>query len=223
MRAVNLLPRDLERTRSGDGRRLPLIAGVGGAAAVSAACAFLVLSASGAADERRADLALTESAIAAISSEDDSVAASGIVVQERADRVAALSAALSSRISVDRMFRELSYVLPEDAWLTGLIANAPKEADPAGTPGGAPAPASSGTAGVTIQGATFSHGSVARVLSRLAVLPSLENVRLTASARIQPQASQSSGAGATATKKPRKRRPLVTFTISADLRSGGRQ
>jgi Tfp pilus assembly protein PilN len=136
--------------------------------------------------------------------------------------VAALSAALSSRIPVDRVLRELSYVLPDDAWLTGLVANAPKEEDPAAAPqaGGARAPAGAGTAGVTIQGATFSHDSVARVLARLSLLPSLENVRLTASARIEPQSSAGGGDGKS---KPRKQRPLVTFTIAADLRSGAQR
>lgn len=220
MRAVNLLPRDAERTGSGDGRRLPLIVGAGGIAAVTAACALLVFSSSGAIDEQRAELALTESAIAALPGTDASSAASGIVSQERADRVAALSAALSSRIPVDRVLRELSYVLPADAWLTGLIANAPKEPDSAAAPSGTPPAASSGAAGVTIQGATFSHESVARVLGRLSVLPTLENVRLTASARIEPQTN--AGGDAKAKKEQKKPRPVVTFTIEADLRSGGR-
>lgn len=219
MRAVNLLPRDAERTGSGD-RRL-LIGACAGIAAVTVTSVFLAFSASGAADERRTELAFTEAAIAAVPSPDDSGATSGLVVQERADRVAALSAALSSRVAVDRVLRELSYVLPENAWLTGLIANAPKEASPSAAPAGTPPPASSGAAGVTIQGATFSHESVARVLGRLSVLPTLENVRLTASARIQPAASESSDQQAK--KKGKKQRPVVTFTISADLRSGGQQ
>jgi Tfp pilus assembly protein PilN len=219
MRAVNLLPRDAQRTGSGDGRRLPLLVVAGGIAAVTAVSALLAFSASGAAGDRRAELALTEAAIASIPAPDAPGAASGLVAQERADRVAALSAALSSRVPVDRVLRELSYVLPADAWLTGLIANAPIDAAPATAPGGPPAPTSSGVAGVTIQGATFSHESVARVLARLAVLPTLENVRLTASARIQP-ATTETGDQKTK-KKQKKQRAVVTFTISADLRSGG--
>jgi Tfp pilus assembly protein PilN len=217
MRAVNLLPRDAERAGAGSARRLPLAVAGGGVAVVTALCAFLFLSSSGAIDEKHAELALTKSAIAAIPKPGDQSAPSGVVVQERADRVAALSAALSSRIAVDRALRELSYVLPEDAWLTGLIANAPKDAAGA-APGSAPA-TSTAASGVTIQGATFSHESVARVLGRLAVLPSLENVHLAASALIQPQADEGEGQ---MTGSRKKQRPLVTFTIEADLRSGGR-
>lgn len=226
MRAVNLLPRDSERTRARAGGRLPLVAAAGGIVAVTALSALLVMSAGGAADERRAELALTESAIAAIPAADAPSATSGLVAQERADRVAALSAALSSRVAVDRVLRELSFVLPADAWLTGLIANAPTEAQPASAQAGAPAQASSSAAGVTIQGATFSHESVARVLARLSVLPTLENVRLTASARIQPQQGAAQQAKSASSAKDRKKkkqqqRPVVTFTIAADLRSGG--
>jgi Tfp pilus assembly protein PilN len=222
MRAVNLLPRDAERTRGGDGRRLPLVVGAGGAVLVTALFGFLVFSASSAADEQRAQLALTESSIAAIPRDDARGPASGLVVQERADRVAALSAALSSRVPVDRVLRELSFVLPADAWLTGLIANAPEDADPAAPAG---QQGSSSAAGVTIQGVTFSHESVARVLARLAVLPTLENVRLTASARIEPEVKQGSASqsGSEKGKKsaPKKQRAVVTFTIEADLRAGG--
>lgn len=218
MRAVNLLPRDAQRMGSGDGRRLPLLVVAGGIAAVTTVSALLAFSASGAAGDRRAELALTEAAIASVPTPDAPGATSGLVAQERADRVAALSAALSSRVAVDRVLRELSYVLPADAWLTGLIANAPVDAGPAAAPGGPSTPTSSGVAGVTIQGATFSHESVARVLARLSVLPTLENVRLTASARVQPAANESGDQKAT---KQKKQRAVVTFTISADLRSGG--
>jgi len=69
---------------------------------------------------------------------------------------------------------------------------------------------------VTIQGATYSHESVARVLARLSVIPSLENIRLTASARVEPQADATAGA-----KKTRKKqRTVVTFSVAATLRTG---
>jgi hypothetical protein len=69
---------------------------------------------------------------------------------------------------------------------------------------------------VTIQGATYSHQSVARVLARLSVIPSLESIRLTASARVEPQADETEGAK----KTKRKGKPVVTFTVAATLRTG---
>jgi len=216
MRAVNLLPRDAERTRS-VGARIPLLSAAGGVAAVTAAAVVLSFSAAGAAGERRAELAAVEAAIDLLPGDERPAVSQAVLVQERTDRVAALASALSTRISFDRLFRELSFVLPEDAWLTGIVASAPVSTAPKGaTPAGARA-ASPATQGVTIQGATYSHQSVARVLARLAVIPSLENVRLTASARVEPEADK---AGAETTKRKEKEKVVVTFTIAATLRTG---
>ena len=125
---------------------------------------------------------------------------------------------MSTRVPVDRLLRELAYVLPEDAWLTGLTASAPTTAAPTGAPAGAAAPATS-VPNVTIQGATYSHQSVARVLARLAALPTLSDVRLTASARIEPAPAPE--AEGKKKKKVKKQKPVVTFTITASVRSGG--
>lgn len=228
MRAVNLLPRDEQRPRL-EGGRIPLIAAAGGVAAVTVGAVLLAFSASGTADERRAELAVVQAAIAQLPKAPDQAISQGTLVQERTDRVTALSAALSSRFAFDRLFREISYVIPKDAWLTGLRAVIPASAA-AGSTTGAPATASTGTEDVTIEGATYSHDSVARVLSRLSVVPSLENIRLTASARVvsQPTAAETSSSEKTYSKKSKKpkkakakKRAVVTFTISASLRSGG--
>lgn len=213
MRAVNLLPRDLERDSPRGGRAPVLVAG-GGIAAVTAAAVVLVMSASGSVADQRSQLASVEAVIARIPSTGQSAVASGTIVQERTDRVAALSAALTTRAPIDRLLRELALVLPEDAWLTGLTASAPASATSTGAPvsGGAVSPA--GAPGVTIQGATYSHRSVARVLARFAALPTLTDVRLTASARIE----QAAGDPKTKAMKPK---PVVTFTITASIRAAG--
>ncbi len=214
MRAVNLLPRDLERRR-GDSGRAPILVAAGGIAAVTAAAVLLFVSASGSLSDQRSQLESVESAIARIPKAGQSAVAPGTIAQERTDRVAALAAALSTRVPVDRLLRELGFVLPEDAWLTGLTASAPVAAAPAATPTGAPQ-SSSAVPAVTIQGATYSHRSVARVLARLAALPSLTDVRLTSSALVEPVAAE----GDTA-KKAKKQTPVVTFAITARIRSGG--
>ena len=216
MRAVNLLPRDAERHQS-EGARTPLFIAAGGIAAVTALAVVLSFSASGTANERRTELASIEDSIALVPSAATPVVSQAVLSQERTDRVSALAAALSSRVPFDRLFRELSFVLPEDAWLTGITATAPVNATPVGAPpGGTPPAASTSTQGVMIQGATYSHESVARVLARLAVIPSLEDVRLTASSRVEPQAATD---GAT-TKAKKKQKVFVTFSIAAALRTG---
>jgi Tfp pilus assembly protein PilN len=214
MRAVNLLPRDLERQR-GDGGRAPFLVAGGGIAAVTAAAVVLFMSASGSVSDQRSQLESVEAAIALIPDEGQPAVAAGTIAQERTNRVVALTAALSTRVPVDRLLRELAFVLPEDAWLTGLTASAPAVAAPVGSPG-ATTP-SSAVPGVTIQGATYSHQSVARVLARLAALPTLSDIRLTASARVEPAEAEGEAAKKVKKKKPR---PVVTFTITANARPG---
>jgi Tfp pilus assembly protein PilN len=226
MRAVNLLPRDEQRARL-EGARTPLLLAAAGVAAVTAGAVMLALSASGTADDRRAELAAVEAAIARLPKAQKSVLTQGVLLQERTDRTAALSAALSTRVSFDRVLREISYVLPEDTWLTGFEATGPATFAPAttSTPGTPTPPVSSALEGVTIEGATYSHESVARVLSRLSAIPSLENVRLAATARVEPQApevqlGEGQASKPKATKKKKKGKAVVTFTVSATLRTG---
>jgi Tfp pilus assembly protein PilN len=212
MRAVNLLPRDLESSRDFGGRT-PMLVAAGGIAAVTAAAVVLFMSASGSVSDQTSQVESLEAAIASVPSPNQPAVAPAGITQERADRVAAFSAALTYRVPLDRLLRELAYVLPEDAWLTGLTA--------AGSPSSAvaTAPAAATTVqGVTIQGATYSQASVARVLARFGAIPSLDHVRLTASARIVPAAPQP-GQKVSETKG-KKKRTVVTFTIAADLGSG---
>jgi Tfp pilus assembly protein PilN len=213
MRAVNLLPRDLERAGN-EGGRAPLLVAAGGIAAVTAAGVVLFMSASGSVSDRQTQLDSVEAAIARVPNTARPAVAAGAIAQERSDRVAALAAALTTRVPLDRLLRELAFVLPEDAWLTGLTASMPQAAATATVPPGTPAAPSTGTQ-VTIQGATYSHESVARVLARLAAIPSLDDVKLTASARAEPTVAQSGG------KAKTKHKTVVTFTIAANLLPAG--
>jgi hypothetical protein len=76
-------------------------------------------------------------------------------------------------------------------------------------PAGSTAPAASAPGSpptlVTIEGYTYSHDAVARLLTRLSVIPDLKNVWLQKSARTEL-------AG----------RAIVTFTILSDVRPGAK-
>lgn len=208
MRSVNLLPRDVQQARS-DGGRIPLLIVGGGLAAVTAASVVMFLSASGAVGDQRAQLDAVEEAIARIPTKESPAVAPGTIAKERSERTAAFSAALATRVPVDRLLRELAYVLPEDAWLTALSATVPVSS--AVVPA---TPSATALQGVSIVGATYSHTSVARVLSRLTAVPSLDDVRLTGSARVIIEAPTGTTSKKSVTKK------VVTFTISANLRLG---
>ena len=219
MRAVNLMPRDERGARLELGR-LPLIAAAGGVVLVTAASFFLATSASGSASDSKAELQAIEAAIARVPKGPGAAVNAGALAQERSSRVVALSAALTSRTAFDRVLREISLVLPANVWLTQLEASAPVPAVP--LPGAVPTPQTGATKGVTIQGATYSHDSVATVLARLAVVPSLTDVRLTSTALVEPQVEEESTSGKKSRKKPRTRaKRFVTFLVSASVRTGG--
>lgn len=194
MRAVNLLPRE-EPTKSFAATRGVVFGAVGGVALVSVVLGSMTMSAGGAVSDKHAELDALRAQIAAIPRvPEQDVTEDAALTAEKGARVGALSAALTSRIAWDRMLRQVSLVLPEDVWLTQLTATAPSGA-----------PTSTKTApGFTVNGSTYSQNGVARFLSRLAVLPDLENVRL--------QSSQSALVA---------NRELVQFTILADVRAPG--
>src|SRR5207302_1855712 len=91
---------------------------------------------------------------------------------EHSARVTALAAAMTSRVAWDRIFREFSLVLPDDVWLTTLTAHSPASS----VTGSGALPTQ-----FAITGRTYSHDGVARLLSRLQVVPDLLNVTLVSS------------------------------------------
>jgi Tfp pilus assembly protein PilN len=212
MRAVNLLPADESRTQV-EGARTVLFLALGGLVAVTALTGFLAVSASSSASDAEAELQAVEAAIATVPKAPRPVVSQDVLSQERTDRVAALAAALSSRVAFDRILRDVSRVLPEDAWLTAVTGATPS--GEAAAPGAAPAAGE----GLSISGATYTHASVAQVLSRLAVLPSLDNVALESSSLVEPEAPTATDDKKKA-KKPKGKR-IVTFTIASTVRTGG--
>jgi Tfp pilus assembly protein PilN len=193
MRAVNLLPRDDKRQRRQPGA--VLLTAVLGGVLVTAVLAGLFLMTSSTVSERQSDVDALRAELAAIPPAPKAPVDSSGLETEKSQRVVVLGKALASRVAWDRILRELSLVLPEDIWLESLAANAP---DPNFVPApGAEAP----KGGVTITGYSYSHDGVARLLSRLSVLPQLDRPAL----------------GSSAVDKS-KGRTIVKFTITSALR-----
>jgi Tfp pilus assembly protein PilN len=173
MRAVNLLPRDIQR--SGLKPTAPVLTGVVGAIVVTTAlCAgFLLQSAKVAEKRNELDAARAELALVPPPKAQQADTGAGFVAEE-AQRLVALQAAISGRVAWDRILREVSLVLPKDVWLASLALAAPKPGE-----------------GVTakqfaISGSAYSHEGVARLLSRIALIPDLANVQLGSSNVLTP-------------------------------------
>ena len=186
MKAVNLLPRAEARRSVKAGA--PVITGVVAAIVVTGVlCAgFLMTSATVAKKRDALDAAQAELALVPPPAPKQSGADATLAGEELA-RATALQAALNGRVAWDRILREISLVLPSDVWLSSMTLNAPGAGQ-----------------GLSLAGTTYSHDSVARLLSRLAVVPDLENIQL--------QHSQFARSG---------KHGLVSFTILAELRAPG--
>jgi Tfp pilus assembly protein PilN len=202
VRAINLLPKDVARRRQST--QWIVIGPVIGAVLLSAVLSFLFLSASGTVKDRRAELTSLQAELAAIPTPDASKQqAEATLAADKQARVAALNTALARRVAWDRVFREFSLVLPDDVWLKSVTAKAPVlSSGPAGPSTGAEG--SAVATGFLLDGYTYSHAAVARLLGRLAVVPDLHNVQL-----------QQSTLTTVGTSK------VVHFLIAADVRTPG--
>jgi Tfp pilus assembly protein PilN len=210
MRAVNLLPKDAERAA----RVAPnpaLLVGVGLFAAIFAVLFSMYFNA-------RQSLADQQDVVQELQAQVNAQKPKAKplrIQQELAGaeplRKAALSSALSYRLPWDVVLGQISRALPEDVSLVDLEAQAPTSPTTVSTPavssGGALS--GSGPGVLSINGYAASQEEVARVISRLSVLPALATVGLVSSQR-----GSSPTAGNTASS-------VVTFTIVATLRQPG--
>lgn len=193
MRAVNLLPRDEKRQRKQPGA--VLLTGVLGGVLVTALLAGLFLMTSTTVSDKQAEVDALRAELAAIPPAPKPTTDTSALETAKNERVALLGKALATRVAWDRVMRELSLVLPGDIWLESLAANGP---DPSVVPGpGQEAPKGQ----LTLTGYSYSHDGVARLLSRLSVVPELDRPTL----------------GSSVIDKT-KSRFVVKFTITATLR-----
>jgi Tfp pilus assembly protein PilN len=182
MRAVNLLPKDASGGRSlFTAKNAPMLAGVGVGllSAVTLSSGYLLTSSGlSDADLRLADAQAQLDALPKPKAEAAPVAPQ--LAAAKTARVAAVSGALGGRVMWDRLLSELSQVLPGDVWLTSLDLIAPDTSADVTT-----TTTTTGISGFDIKGTTYSHDSVARFLSRLALVPELADVELVSSTRAQ--------------------------------------
>lgn len=201
LRSVNLLPADV---RSGQRKRPGLLAVAAPIAAVVpiAALGVLLMQARGDVSDRQAALSGVQAQIAALP-EPTRPTIDPTIVGVQAERATALAGVLGTRVAWEGVLRDLSRVLPADISLTRMAARVPiAPAVPAAA--GTTAPTPTTPQAVEISGYTFDHPGVARLLTRLQVLPSLTNVQLQSASR-----------------EKIGKKPVVKFTVLADLSQPG--
>jgi Tfp pilus assembly protein PilN len=201
VRAVNLLPRDPAQKSTLKKEQVPFaVAGCLGLL-VTALVASQYLSQSGKVATERQNLQDLKTQLAALPAPPPPPTVEQTkLVGEQKTRLVALEAALKTRVAWDRVLRQFSLVLPDDVWLTQLSLRSPV------SPSTNLAPSTtSGPTGFTIEGSTYSHDAVARMLSRMSVVPDLTNVQLVSS-----------------TVSDVRGQKTVKFSIAADIRDAGK-
>jgi Tfp pilus assembly protein PilN len=197
MRAVNLLPRDTTQKSAVKKDQIPFVVGGCIGLVVTALIASQYLSQSGKVASERQTLQDLKAQLAALPAPPPGPTPQQTkLAGEQTTRLTALHAALQTRVAWDRVLRKFSLVLPDDVWLTQLSLKSPVSPATNAAPEGSGAPT-----GFTIEGSTYSHDAVARLLSRLSVVSDLTNVQLISSS-VEVIEGQS----------------IVKFNISADIR-----
>jgi hypothetical protein len=222
MRAVNLLPKDLQNAKSIRNEDPAVVVGsaLGVIVMISLASAFLVAHGNASSTQKQLDVArlqlgqLSEHKKPVPKPVKPAVPITPVVpppsvTGQEATWLSAVTTNLSQRIAWDRILREVSLVVPDDITLTQLTMTAPTPTSEAA----AETPGSTGSQGFVIQGTAFSYDSVARLLSRLALVPDLSDVNLSSTGS-GAAASGSSGSGTT---PPPTSLAGVQFDITATI------
>ncbi|MSO94296.1 MAG: type IV pilus assembly protein PilM [Thermoleophilia bacterium] len=203
-RGVNLTPGDVVKTRS----RRSLSLSIAAPAAVAVplvALGLLYLGAHGSASDSQAQLTAVAAEVASLPAPATPRIAANVVGDEVV-RATAVASVLGGRVAWDAVFRDLSLVLPANVWLQTLSLSQPEQVGlaegavvpvPPGQPAAAPA-------AVNIDGFTYEQPDVARLLARLATVPSLARVTLVS--------SEQTVVGS---------KDVVHFVIVADLKNAG--
>jgi hypothetical protein len=166
MRAVNLLPGEVHRARSAP-QPAVLAAAIAGVVAVALiGGGNLIETARVSSAQKTLNAAKLQLAATPLPpAQPKMTPPPPVVAQQMQPRVQAVTTALSTRIAWDRVLREFSLVLPSDIQLNSLGLT---------QPGTGP----SDSTGLQLAGVTYSFNAVARLLSRMALIPDLTGVTL---------------------------------------------
>jgi Tfp pilus assembly protein PilN len=204
MRAINLLPKD-DKRRAGASKppsAVVLTAAIGAVVVTALLCGLFLLS-HGKVTQKQATLDGLQRELGAIPKPaTDQVQRTDALVADKQARITALNGALARRVAWDRVLREFAMVLPDDVWLITLTGSSPTlstslTGPTATSSSSGSSAASAATTGVqappgaatdtdvmfSVEGYTYSQNGVARLLSRLQVIPDFEHIQLLSSER----------------------------------------
>jgi Tfp pilus assembly protein PilN len=186
MRAVNLLPRDAGQAKSLRNEDPAVVIGsaVGLIVLIALSLGFFVAHSAAGAQQQKlttarialGKLSLIKRPVIKVPKQTRPIIPIPAVTGQESALMQAVSGAMSTRIAWDRILREFSLVVPNDVTITTLNLTAPSNlpAQPGATTAATPQ-------GLVLIGTAYSHDSVARLLSRLMLIPDLTDVTLSSS------------------------------------------
>jgi Tfp pilus assembly protein PilN len=195
MRAVNLIPTDQQRGaggaagKSGGGAYILL-----GALALIVVLAASYVVAGKSVDDKKTKLADLSQQATAAEAKSASLTSYTKFASIRAKRVETVSQLAASRFDWAHALREVSRVLPENAWLTTLTATTSPSVSVGGA--GGTLRAALDVPAIQLQGCTTSQASVAKLIARLRLVDGVQRVSLEDSTKGQ-EPTTTAGAAAT--------------------------
>ncbi|HVM57317.1 MAG TPA: PilN domain-containing protein [Gaiellaceae bacterium] len=185
MRAVNLLPPDERQAKSLKNEDPAIVVGsaAGLVVLIALSLGFFLAHSNASAQQQKLDaarlelgkLSLVKPKPVKVPKSTRPIIPIPAVTSEQTPLMQAVSGALSYRIAWDRILREFSLVVPDDITVTSMVLTAPP------TVAAAPGSSASAPTGLTLAGTAYSQDSVARLMSRLMLIPDLSDVTLMSS------------------------------------------
>jgi type IV pilus assembly protein PilM len=207
VRAVNLLPADAQTSTRKRPSRTQLLVPAALIVPVVAVGALL-LPAKSSVSDKESQLQALEAELATLP-QPQGPGIDQSIKGDQARRAAVVADVLSKRLAWDRVLRDLALVLPNDVWLTEMAGAVPTPLSVAPLAAAvAPTPAANAAAaaptGLRITGRTYTQAGVAKLLARLATVPTLTSVQLTNSRQAEVA-----------------ERTVIEFEIAANVRGAG--
>ncbi len=187
MRAVNLLPKDFGQAKNIRNEDPAVVIGsaVGLVVVIALGLSFFVAHSNASAAQLKLNaarielgkLSLIKRPVYKVPKPTRPIIPIPAVTGQETALMQAVSGALSTRIAWDRILREFSLVVPDDVTIQTMSLTAPP--DTPVLPGAITTVAT--PTGLVLMGTAYSHDSVARLMSRLMLIPDLTDVTLSSS------------------------------------------
>lgn len=182
MKAVNLLPDELRAARSSGGQTGGMVYVVLGVLAVFVVLASAYAFVGKQINDRTAEVTQLEAEATQVEASAAALAKYEKAAAAARKRVEAVRTVADARIEWSHTLREVSRVLPNEAWLTSIRATATPEATVEGGSAN-PLRTSAPDPAVEVVGCTSKQDSVARLMSRLRGMDRVTRVALSSSSK----------------------------------------